>query len=94
MHMAKTNLVLMKMECSEVYYPHSGQRLKIHALSGKDERIPVIRHDFQSPEWEAIARILVKGFYQLNFLPVKLNQSFLIATLFGESEGHRVKDTG
>ena len=77
-----------------MYYPHSGQRLKIHALSGKDERIPVIRHDFQSPEWEAIARILVKGFYQLNFFPVKLNQSFLIATLFGESEGHRVKDTG
>jgi len=53
---------------------------------GEDERIPVIRHDFQSPEWEAIARILVKGFYQLNFFPVKLNQAFLIATLFGESE--------
>lgn len=53
---------------------------------GEDERIPVIRHDFQAPEWEAIARLLVKGFYQLKFLPVKLNRAFLIATLFGESK--------
>ena len=53
---------------------------------GEDERIPVIRHDFQAPEWEAIARILVKGFYQLNFFPVKLSRAFLIATLFGECE--------
>ena len=53
---------------------------------GEDERIPVIRHDFQAPEWEGIARLLVKGFYQLNFFPVKLNRAFLIATLYGESE--------
>ena len=53
---------------------------------GEDERIPVIRHDYQYPEWEAIARILVKGFYQLNFFPAKLNQAFIIATLFGENE--------
>lgn len=51
---------------------------------GESGRIPVIRHDFQAPEWEAIGRILVKGFCQLNFFPIKLNRAFLIATLFGE----------
>lgn len=55
-------------------------------MIGEDERIPVIRHDFQASEWEAIGRILVKGFHQLNFFPIKLNKAFLIATLFGESE--------
>ncbi|RMX59129.1 hypothetical protein pdam_00009813 [Pocillopora damicornis] len=29
--------------------------------NGKDERVPVIRHDLQVAEWEAIARITVKG---------------------------------
>lgn len=53
---------------------------------GEDERVPVIRHNFQAPEWEAIARIIVKGFTQLNFFPVMLNKAFLITTLFGESE--------
>ena len=30
--------------------------------NGKDERVPVIRHDLQVAEWEAIARITVKGY--------------------------------
>ena len=53
---------------------------------GEDEGIPVIGYDFQAPEWEAIARLLVKGFRQLNFFPVNLNRAFLIATIFGERE--------
>lgn len=53
---------------------------------GEDERIPVIRYDFQASEWEAIARLLVKGFRQLTFFPVNLNRAFLIATIFGERE--------
>lgn len=32
-----------------------------------------------------MARILVKGLYRLNFFPAKLNQAFIIATLFGEN---------
>jgi hypothetical protein len=35
---------------------------KNYCTIGEDERIPVIRHDFQAPEWEVIARILVKGY--------------------------------
>ena len=51
---------------------------------GEDERIPVLSHAYQAPEWEAIARILVKGYDQLQFFPVKLNKAFLVATMFGE----------
>ena len=46
------------------------QQVKKHSIQctvGEDERIPVIRYDFQAPEWEAIARLLVKGFRHLLF---------------------------
>ena len=35
--------------------------------NGEDERVPAIRHDFQAAEWEAIARIIVKGHQQVVF---------------------------
>lgn len=50
---------------------------------GKEERVPVIRHDFQVAECESIARILVKGYKQVNF-PVKLNKAFISASVFSE----------
>ena len=49
---------------------------------GEDERVPVVRHDFKEEEWEAIARILVKGHSEVKFFPVKLNKVFMFATLF------------
>lgn len=52
---------------------------------GEEERVPAIRHDFQVPEWESVGRILVKGYQQVNFFPVKLNKVFTTACLFGES---------
>jgi hypothetical protein len=52
---------------------------------GEEERVPVVRHDFKEEEWEAIAQILVKGYSELKFFPVKLNKVFMFSTLF-ESE--------
>jgi hypothetical protein len=49
---------------------------------GEDERVPVVRHDFKEEEWEAIARILVKGYCVVKFFPVKLNKVFMFASLF------------
>ena len=54
--------------------------------NGEDERVPAIRHDFQLAEWESVGRILVKGYQQLKFFPVKLNKAFIVAALFGEGE--------
>ena len=53
--------------------------------NGEEERAPVIRHDFQVSEWESIGRIIVKGYKQVKFFPVRLNRAFMTASLFGES---------
>ena len=52
--------------------------------NGEDERVPVIRHDLQVAEWEAMARIIVKGYRKVGFFPIKLGKAFTTACLFGE----------
>lgn len=54
--------------------------------TGEGGRVPVIRHDFQREEWEAVAHILVKGYHQVKFFPIKLNQAFVVASIMGEKE--------
>ena len=55
----------------------------------EDERVPIVRHDFKEEEWEAIARILVKGYCVVKFFPIKLNKVFMFASLF---EGKKIPD--
>ena len=52
---------------------------------GERERVPALRHDFQLETWTAIARVLVKGFWDLGYFPVMLSKAFLLAVLFGEN---------
>ena len=42
-------------------------------MVGSSEKIPFIRHDLQKKEWEAVARVLVYGFKNLNYFPLKLS---------------------
>ena len=56
---------------------------------GEDERVPVVRHDFKEDEWEAVARILVKGYQEVKFFPVMINKVFMFSTLF---EGEKIAD--
>jgi hypothetical protein len=51
--------------------------------------VPVVRHDFKEEEWEAIARILVKGYSELKLFPVKLNKVFMFSTM---SESEKIPD--
>ena len=51
---------------------------------GAQEKIPAIRHDYKKVEWEAIARILVYGFFKDRYFPLSLSVGFLIVCLFGE----------
>ena len=53
---------------------------------GEQERVPVVRHDFQVSEWTAIARILVKGYKDVNVFPIKLCRVFISTVLFSEVE--------
>lgn len=57
----------------------------ISAAVGASEKVPTIRHDFQSGEWEAIARILVYGYTRERYIPIQLSPAFLSLCLFGES---------
>jgi hypothetical protein len=57
----------------------------ISAAVGASEKVPAIRHDFQSEEWEAIARILVYGYIRESYIPIQLSPAFLSLCLFGES---------
>jgi hypothetical protein len=54
-------------------------------MLGESERVPYIRHDFNRAKWEAVGRILVKGYSECLYFPYRLSKVFLIACLFGES---------
>ena len=50
---------------------------------GCREKVPFIRHDMSKNEWSAIARILIYCL-KIDYFPLTLSPSFVIATLFGE----------
>eukprot|EP00794_Sanderia_malayensis_P001692 gene1692-biopygen1550 len=51
---------------------------------GERERVPALRHDFQSNEWNAIARLMAKGLRDLQYFPTMIYEAFLVSVLFGE----------
>lgn len=48
---------------------------------GERERVPFVRHFIE--EWEAIGRILVKGYMSVKYYPLFLSQAFICYCLFG-----------
>lgn len=53
-------------------------------MLGETERVPYIRHDFHRNKWEAVGRILVKGYTESQYFPHKISKAFLAICLFGE----------
>ena len=53
-------------------------------MLGEDERVPSVRHDMNREKWEAVSRVLVKGYTQEHYLPIQISQVFLCSCLFGE----------
>ena len=47
------------------------------------ERVPFVRHDHFVEEWNAIGRILVKGFESVSYFPLFISKAFLGYCLFG-----------
>ena len=43
-----------------------------------------MRHDLYMNEWNSIAKILVKGFMDIKYFPLRLCKAFIIHVLFGE----------
>ena len=53
-------------------------------LIGDKERVPFVRHDLYKPEWQAIGKILVKGYIDTGYFQTTVSKSFLHYCLFGE----------
>ena len=51
---------------------------------GTQEKVPVIRHDYQRAQWEAIGRILMYEYIKESYFPFSLSRAFLALCLFGE----------
>ena len=39
-------------------------------MIGADERVPFVRHDLHTSEWEAMGMILMKGYLDFGFFPI------------------------
>ena len=52
-------------------------------LIGTDQRVPFVRHDLYIPEWEAIGRILIRGYLDFEYFPIVLSY-FVHYCLYGE----------
>lgn len=50
---------------------------------GSDTKVPVIRDDFNAVKWEAAAKVLLKGWQQVKYFPIKLAPVFIEYCVFG-----------
>jgi hypothetical protein len=55
------------------------------SMIGEEERIPFIRHDYNRETWKAVARILVKGFTDCSYFPLRLSKVFMCSVIYDES---------
>ena len=53
-------------------------------LIGTDQRVPFVRHDLYSSEWEAIGQILIKGHLDFGYFPIVLSYCFVHYCFYGE----------
>ena len=53
---------------------------------GRDDRVPLVRHDFFINEWNAIGKIIYKGYVDSSYFPMLISKSFLCYVLFDDEE--------
>ncbi|XP_053406772.1 uncharacterized protein LOC128559395 [Mercenaria mercenaria] len=51
---------------------------------GEDFRIPILSNELGDTEWEAVGRILLKGYMDLKYFPVNIAPAFFVAVCHGE----------
>ncbi|XP_055051696.1 uncharacterized protein [Misgurnus anguillicaudatus] len=54
-----------------------------HCTVGTSVKVPFLRHDFSTDKWKAVGRVLLKGFKDCKYMPIKLAAPFLEEMLFG-----------
>ncbi|XP_053569293.1 uncharacterized protein LOC128659738 [Bombina bombina] len=71
----------MLMDCLTEFWTEFYDRCTL----GANVKVPFIRHDYQSEEWQAVARIFVVGWNLARYFPVRLAVPFLEEVLYGRS---------
>lgn len=51
---------------------------------GEESRVPAVNSKWQREEWQAIGRIVAKGFVHKNILPIQMSPVRTIVVSFGE----------
>lgn len=60
---------------------------------GDRERIPYIRHDLYLKDWDAIGKILTKGYQDVGYFPIQISKAFLINCLFADVNNDTLIDS-
>lgn len=55
-------------------------------MTGEKERVPGLRIGYQRQQWEAIGRVLLKGYMSCKYFPLNLSKTFFVYCLFGEEQ--------
>ena len=54
-------------------------------FSGEKERVPFVRHNLYKKEWEAIRKILAKGFNDTGYFLTMISKSFVQYCFYGNA---------
>lgn len=65
-------------------FTHFWQEVYNAFTTGANERSPIIRHDMQREEWQALAGVILYGFCTLNYFPLRISPVIVSTCLFGE----------
>jgi hypothetical protein len=55
------------------------------SAKGENERVPLLRPDYDDRVWHSIGRILLKGYLDLGYWPLSLSRVYVTAMTLGES---------
>ncbi len=58
----------------------------LNCADGEIEYVPALQPEYGKEEWEAVGRILLKGYQDHGFFPVKLSLAFAVCLLHGENK--------
>ncbi|KAK7157035.1 hypothetical protein R3I94_006940 [Phoxinus phoxinus] len=58
----------------------------LNCADGEIECVPALKPEYGKEEWEAVGRILLKGYQDHGFFPVKLSLAFVVCLLHGENK--------
>ncbi|XP_059191657.1 uncharacterized protein LOC131973627 [Centropristis striata] len=58
----------------------------LNCADGEAEYVPALQPEYGREEWEAIGRILMKGYKDHGFFPIKLSLAFTVCLIHGENK--------